>query len=128
MVTHNVLGLALWQSGRLDDAAACFEQALPRARIEGDAASAGTLMSNLAIIERMRGNLERAMRLNRQVLKAARATGNTYGTMLALNNLGDLDNLRQTWRVAIEHFDEALQLARTAGYHGYIGPSWSTAP
>jgi hypothetical protein len=62
------------------------------------------------------------MRLNRQVLKAARATGNTYGTMLALNNLGDLNNLRQTWRVAIEHFDEALQLARTAGYHGYIGP------
>jgi tetratricopeptide (TPR) repeat protein len=120
MVVLNTLGLTLWQTARLDEAASCFEAALARARIESDAATIGTLNSNLAIVERMRGRVGRSMRLNRQVLKAARAAGNTYGAMLATHNLGDLYNLRREWLTATRHFNEALELARATGYTGYV--------
>ena len=84
----NLLGVLESVSGRFQEAAGYFEQALEIFRLVGNRRRAMPLMNNLGVILEARGDYQGALRRYQQALDTAREIGNRDGEMVYLSNVG----------------------------------------
>lgn len=110
------LGLALWRSGRLDEAETRLERSRSLALEVSDDAESVKVGVNLGAIAVSRGNYERAIELNEENRQLAMATGDRYREALCLNNLGYLAMRTGAYDRARGHLEESLGLRRDLGY------------
>jgi class 3 adenylate cyclase/DNA-binding CsgD family transcriptional regulator/tetratricopeptide (TPR) repeat protein len=110
------LGLAQFQSGRLTEALASYEDSLEYARRTGDPWIESPPMQRLAVIHHSYGRLDAAERLGRE---ACALTGRiAYGaeTSFALANLATTALARGQFRQVEEHAREAITIAYRTRY------------
>ncbi len=101
----NILGLSHWMALRLDDARAAFAQGLASAIEDGERRGESIFSSNLALVEKSRGDYTAAEAIWRRSIELGRATSDWLRLCSHLNNLANL--LRQTRR-----FEECEALAQ----------------
>ena len=86
----NLLGLALWQLGRLAPAARCFGQALAQARALADPLGESAFLSNAALVAKARGRYDEALAMLEQAIAVKRAHAEAVDLVASYNNLGNL--------------------------------------
>lgn len=101
----NVLGLSRWMTLQLDPARNAFEQGLASAIEDGESRGEAAFTSNLALIDKYRGDYVAAEAGLRRGVELARAMDAWSGAVSTLNNLANL--LRH-----LRRFDEAEALAQ----------------
>ena len=109
-------GTALKRDGKLDEAAACFEEASPLYESAGQLLDAARVINNLGILHYMEGDWLAAIGAFDRFRDLVQRLGNLAETGSALNNLGVL--FRDTGQLerAEERLREALDLARRQGF------------
>jgi predicted ATPase/Tfp pilus assembly protein PilF len=85
------LAFALFQMGRLPEAAAAIEQALATSRAREDAWNVANCLDTQAHITRVRGDVRTARELYSQALAGFKARGDEWGTSIVLNNMSELE-------------------------------------
>lgn len=111
----NEMGISSCETGKIDTAVACFEQAVKVGRAEGDRGLVGTATSGLGEAYRRLGDTARAINHHEQALAIAREIGDRSVEGPALNNMGTAYLQLSNPRRAIEYFEQALAIAREIG-------------
>ncbi|MGC2407047.1 MAG: tetratricopeptide repeat protein [Candidatus Cybelea sp.] len=118
---QRMLGFALYQMGRLDEAREVASHAL--AALSADAWHAAENLNLLAIIESSRGDLRASRELHAQSLALMKTLGDELGTARALGNMAELAFAAGDPEQALRLTNEALELASlrkrgvSAGWH-----------
>ncbi len=110
-----VLGACSWRQGRLAEAKHHYEQALRQAPPSRDPNLAASILDNLALVEKSRGDYDAALRLSLESLAQHRRLGDIAGVALCLNNLAALNLDRGALDEVEEHAREALALSERQG-------------
>lgn len=103
---------------RLGDLAAArrhFEQALKLAPGCSDLRHRSAMLSSLALVQKMRGKYDEALRLSIEALEQQRRLGDVASEALSLNNLAALKIERQEFAAAGEYLKPALALCDLHG-------------
>jgi predicted ATPase/DNA-binding SARP family transcriptional activator/Tfp pilus assembly protein PilF len=117
-----VIGGCHLRLGDLPAARRHFEQALKLAPGCSDLRLRPAMLSSLALVEKMSGNYDEALRLSIEALEQQRRLGDVASEALSLNNLAALLLERQEFAAAGEYLKPALALcdlhglATTRGY------------
>jgi predicted ATPase len=109
--TRGNVAYALVQMGRLDEAKATIEQALPAARACGDDPSVASNLDTQATIEWICGDARAAHELFARALAAYKTLGNEFGTAVVLSNLGELEFANGRPEQALCAASEALEIS-----------------
>jgi hypothetical protein len=97
--------------GRLDEAKATIERALPASRECGDATSVASNLDTQATIEWISGDVHAARELFAQALAAYKTLGNEFGTAVVLSNLAELEFADAHPEQALCAANEALEIS-----------------
>jgi tetratricopeptide (TPR) repeat protein len=113
------LGDALWAAGRLPDAETALEEALEVARRTGRARSIATVLTQLATVRSLRGDLTGARTTFAAVLELVEGAGASEelagSHAVALTNLAEVEFNAGSVARAIELAARALELSRNQG-------------
>ncbi len=90
-----------------------------------DAGLEATLLNNMGIIARKRGEWDRALIAVEESLRVSLAQGDEYGQGRAHDHLGSIFSLQGDWDRAIVHWKEAAQIAERLGEWQGIGATYS---
>jgi predicted ATPase len=104
------LAAALFQMGRLDEAQAAVEHAVPVLRACGDAWHVANGLNVQGVVAFARGDIPAARELFAQSLAAFRMFGGESGAALVLSNLAELEFSAGNPEQALSATDEALAL------------------
>ena len=108
----NVLSEICVHTGRLDQAAACVDEALSVAAASGDAWNEGYAFGTSAQIAALRGNLRSAGSLAASALAAMERIDQQWGVARTLLGIGDLARLRSDPDDASRNYVRALPVLR----------------
>lgn len=111
----NIVGLSLWQRGQFDDARPYFVQGLRLALQDSDQLGASIFTSNLAMVDKARGQYDVALAGYRSKLDIDRALGKVDGVVSALNNMANVFRVQQRYAEALTCLDEAMGLCNQEG-------------
>lgn len=111
----NNLGLAAWHLNRCDEAARFLAEAVAEARADADVDGEARSLANTAVVEKARGNFDKALVLTEQALAVHRVRNNAVSIHTTLNNLGNLLRALQRPRDALVVLNEALVTVGQAG-------------
>jgi predicted ATPase/DNA-binding SARP family transcriptional activator/Tfp pilus assembly protein PilF len=106
----NILGLSLWRRGRFTPALHVFEQALRRAKMDGDQLGAATYMGNAGLVEKSLGRYDDALTHCTEAVSLHRRIENPRGVVSQLNNVATIHHARRDWAAALPPLEEALRL------------------
>jgi predicted ATPase/DNA-binding SARP family transcriptional activator len=109
------LGQCAYSRGRRRVAKRFFEQARRRALAAADLRSASAMLDNLALIEKVEGRYDEALRLSLESLTQHRRLGDAAGAALCLNNLAVLYMSTSEWQSARVNLEEALEICNRQG-------------
>jgi predicted ATPase/Tfp pilus assembly protein PilF len=112
MQCYKVLGGCCLRTGRLEESKHWFKQALRHA--VSPATTAG-MLDNVAIVEKLLGHYDEALRLSQRALLQYRAIRSHAGEALCLNNLGTLLVDRREYDAARTHLTDGLALCERHG-------------
>ena len=112
--------IAMWQ-GHWDAASRAFEAALAGFRLLEDREGIAQCLNNLGLLEKSRGNTEKALGHLKGALRIAEDTGDTFRVGVRLTNLGILEFRLGRWEAAREHWERASRLLEG------IGNKWEVA-
>ena len=118
-----VIGGCHLRLGDLPAARRHFEQALKLAPGCSDLRLRPAMLSSLALVEKMRGKYDAALRLSIEALEQQRRLGDVASEALSLNNLGALKIEQQEFEAAGEYLKPALALCDAHGLlttRGYV--------
>jgi tetratricopeptide (TPR) repeat protein len=119
--TVNLIGNALFEAGRMDDAEARFEELLELASARGDEELTARASNNLGVLANVRGRRDLALTAYQRALASYQRLGNVRGLAETHHNLGisyfDLGFDRE----ADAHFARAGALAETEGLRDVAG-------
>ncbi len=101
--------------GSLDDAEACFQEALAARRVQGDPRAVALVLNQLGGVKLTRGGLEDALKLFREALELRRGAGDQRGVAESLNNLAVLCSERGQFDRASALWTEAKNVAHAVG-------------
>lgn len=110
----NLLGNALFEAGRLDDAETRFQELLAYATEAGDASFAARASNNLGILCNVRGRRDQALANYQRAVAAYEAAGNVLGLAQTHHNLGITFRDLGLVHDADAHCLRAIQLAARA--------------
>lgn len=116
-----VQGNALLQLGRRDEALGAFEEGLALARQDGDSDRQIRLSCALAAPWARSGRAEDAQVLLNEIQPAAEMMGDPVRLCTLSNTRGAIELAQQRPELAIDSFDAALGLARSAGHRRWEG-------
>ncbi len=119
----NGKGLICLFQGRLDEARKQFEQSLELARQIGDLKRKAGALHCTAMCLRFCGNYAQAQKTAEQALDACRICRDRIGECDSLSNLGAALSAQSKLDLAKVHFQNALTIARAAGYRW--GEGWT---
>ena len=113
--------LGVMHHGRreLDEARECYDQALERAREQGERRAEGLVIGNLGALSHDTGNFEEASRYYADALDVLREVGDVRHTGLFLTNLGVLDQEQGRSDRARKNYGRALTLLQQCGDYRY---------
>ena len=111
----NLLGNALFEEGRLDEAEARFGELLAYAAEWGDEEFAARASNNLGILSNVRGRRDRALASYQRALASYQRLGNVLGLAQTHHNLGISYRDLGFDREADGHFRRAVELAGADG-------------
>jgi len=86
----SILGLSRWMTMRLDAAREAFQRGLASAVEDGEARGQGIFASNLALVEKSRGDYAAAEAAWRQAIEVGVTLGDWWSAATCLNNLANL--------------------------------------
>jgi tetratricopeptide (TPR) repeat protein len=109
------LGNIEMQFGDFEKALGCFMRVQYLAMENNDPNMWINALTNIAIIERHFGNLEKAEDILLDILKAHEKAGNKYGVCIILHNLGNVQLDMGNYDKANSHFTDSLALAKEIG-------------
>ncbi|MEO8741216.1 MAG: tetratricopeptide repeat protein [Casimicrobiaceae bacterium] len=107
--------LALHRSGRTEDAATGYQQALALARELGDRNQEGSILLNLGYVQRERGQMDEAHALLEAALAIRRDTGDRRSEGTVLGHLGTLHRDQGRMDEAQARYQAALAIHREVG-------------
>jgi predicted ATPase/transcriptional regulator with XRE-family HTH domain len=107
---QRIIGIALNQMGRLDEAKAVIEQALATARAIGNASIVAGCLSLQGNNARLRGDVRAGRELHAQALAAFKALGDESGTAQVLSNAAELEFDDGHPEQALRAVSEALEI------------------
>ncbi|MGW0436758.1 AfsR/SARP family transcriptional regulator [Micromonospora sp. NPDC003197] len=111
----NSLGASRYATGRYDESADYYRQALPLRRQAGDRAGEAVTLGNLGVVYDLLGRYDDAVDHYLRALPIQRAIGDQRGEAMMLGNLGiSLKNLGR-YGDAAEHYRQAMALYRQTG-------------
>jgi non-specific serine/threonine protein kinase len=111
----HVLGPALQMCGDLEGARTVIEQRLTTAARQGDQFVVWSESSNLSMVERQLGNLDRAEQLSRQAVDTEAARNHDLNLSWTLNGLAAVTAARGDWPRAATVLGAAASLLERAG-------------
>lgn len=111
----NVLGSCSLRFGRHANARRYFKQAVQLAPESVNPHNAAAMLDNLALVEKMTGRYDEALRLSLQSLVQHRSLGDVAGEALCLNNLGALYLVKTEYESAGAHLREGLVICDRQG-------------
>lgn len=111
----NVRGAIELESGRIEQAARHFKDALAEADREGDNGVVGRCSTNLGIINNMRGQHERAIASYTMALTAFQKASLPWGIVVAYHNLGITYRDTEEFGKGLEMADRAMHEAARVG-------------
>jgi tetratricopeptide (TPR) repeat protein len=107
---QRILGFALCEMGRLDEAQAAIEHALAALRVCGNAYQVAGCLDVQATIASHRGDVPAARELYAQALAAFKAVGNDTGPATVLSNLAVLEFTDGHPELALQAASQALEI------------------
>ena len=107
------LGGACLRLGRLEEARSWYERALGEQ--PDDPNNAAAMLDNLAIVEKLLGRYDEALKMSQRSLMQHRELGDPAGQALCLNNLGDMYIVVGDYESAEHHLREGLALCERHG-------------
>ncbi|MFI1827204.1 ATP-binding protein [Streptomyces sp. NPDC020412] len=113
--TLNNLGLAYWRLRRLEDAIACYEQALPLHRAVGNQVNEANSLTNLGLVYSELQRYDQAIAYYRRALHLRWETGDRQGEGTTLNNLGLVYVETGRYDESLACFQQALLLHQQTG-------------
>ncbi|HKO16322.1 MAG TPA: HD domain-containing phosphohydrolase [Gemmatimonadaceae bacterium] len=111
----NVMAIAYWQRGLLDDAERLYREAERLAEVAGDARLVAIVEQNLGVIANMRSDVPRALRHYRASLSGYRELGLDQYVGNLLNDIGLAYAALGRWEDAERTYQEAGALSRACG-------------
>jgi class 3 adenylate cyclase/tetratricopeptide (TPR) repeat protein len=111
----NLLGVLESVSGRFNESAVYFEQALEIFNTLGNRRRAMPLMNNLGVILEARGDYPGALARYQAALDTAREIGNRDGEMVYLSNLGSVQVRLGEYTEAEANLRQVIEMAGTSG-------------
>lgn len=105
----NSLGVVLREKNELERAWEYFQEALVLSEQRGDKYSSGVRLNNLGVIAEQRGEIETAERFQEQARAIAVEIGDVAGAALCELNLGSLALTRGETKLALVHFQHAIE-------------------
>lgn len=103
-----ILGTAVLNMGRINEAVKYLEGALPLYRADGDAYALSSVLQNLEVAYNSLGRLDDSAACLQEVVDLRRKLGNTGALALALNNLGVHYYQYSDYNSALTTFQEGL--------------------
>lgn len=113
--SFKVLGSCSFRLGRHAEAKGFFEKGLRHAQASADPHNVGSMLTNLALVEKVMGNYPQAQRLSIQSLLQHQRLGDVAEEALALNNLGALSLDQQDYNAAGVYLREGLVICEQHG-------------
>ena len=120
-------GLVQREWGQLEKAEEMFNRALRIADEEGDPEIASWTRSNQALLLGMRGEAEAGVALARRNCELTERLGDVFSRSLAVANLGAVQLLAEEYVDALDSFEEAERVYRSAVPEGDEMESWRDA-
>ncbi len=114
-MTGSTRALALWRSGRVDEASAVFDEARGAASVLGDRRLEWRVLAGLGNLRREQGRSDEARSLYDASLALLREAGDRQAEGGVMANLGTLHAERGEGAEALLHYEPALALAREVG-------------
>lgn len=108
-------GLLHQEAGRLAEAVACYEEALPLLRAAGDRTNEGRTLNNLGTSYRLLGRHQEAAQQHEAAVAILRALGDQLSVGRTLSNLGVAYRLLGRLDESLGSLREALELLRSCG-------------
>jgi LuxR family maltose regulon positive regulatory protein len=113
--THECTGLALGQLGQLSGAGVHLEKARWKWQQLGNHKELATVLNNLGMLYYVQGEPEKALVLFHDAVDKARRSGNARAEAYALASTADIERDRGVYDLAIERYNQALDLAGDIG-------------
>ena len=113
----NMLAVAAFLRGDLDEAERLWLRARESARRSGEARLAAMTATNLGNVASVRGDYGEALRYHESALGEARGAGLADQAMHALSNVGMLHTQMRRFDLAERSYTEALQICTVLGEH-----------
>jgi putative nucleotidyltransferase with HDIG domain len=114
----NLMAVAHWQCGRLDDAERLFADALARAGAAGEGRLGAMIEQNLGVIASIRGDLSGALGHYEKALAACRTLSLESLSGRVLNNMGMVYTDLRRWDDAERAYREASESSVRSGDQG----------
>jgi tetratricopeptide (TPR) repeat protein len=116
----NLVGVALWESGRADQAEERFGELLGLAADWGNEESTANACNNLGVLANVRGRRDLALTYYQRALAAYQRLGNVRGLAETHHNLGISYRDLGFDRDADTHFSRAAELSEEAGLEDVV--------
>lgn len=116
----NLLGIALWETGRVDDAEARFAELLEAAAEWHDEESSARASNNLGVLANVRGRRDLALSYYQRALASYHRLGNVRGVAETHHNLGISYRDLGFDREADHHYGRAVELAEGGGIEDVV--------
>lgn len=110
--TLYMMGLTKHAQGSLESALVLFAKALVmQVELHGEAhSSVGDTYDMMGFVEAKNGNLDTALRRLTEGLKVRKSVGDRLKEADTLNNIGNLHRERNEFELALQHYDECLDI------------------
>ncbi|MFF8595823.1 tetratricopeptide repeat protein [Streptomyces sp. NPDC015220] len=110
--SHNLLGMAYGQTGRMDESLAEFRHASELWEVLDDRHQLARASNNLGILARLRGDLLEAVRCHERAIRLFHEAGDDNGRARALTNLGVVHQRLGHHAEAISAHERAVEIFR----------------
>jgi len=121
-----IVGEALANAGRLDEAAARLRDGVALAERLGTVEELGGCLINLGLVELARGAIREAIECDRRAAELFERVGHASGRAVADGNLAEKLLAADDPPAALEAADRALALARAIGHEGTLADAGRT--